>query len=267
MTISSIMTLVIIIAVIITTLIFVELAVIQNKFEYDYADTILQLAAPISMLIVIVLAISFFLHDYLTIWKSFAGLSWVLIIIIAALTMILADLIFAQHIDDSDLADKRLSYSVILSWSAAVICIMIAVFYAPDISHQSVSYNKIQDIQTAKSTDIQSYVKSANGDIKILAENSIDLSANSQYQNIGKVKIIKKTYYTLPKSQPEQTRINYQSVKIKKRFVKTYRFLESHHLLSDDAKSALQQKETRLKITRLKHIQGKVHQATNPGSY
>ena len=267
MTISSIMTLVIIITALITAIIFVELAAIQNKFEYDYTDTILQLAAPISMLIIIVLSISFFLHDYLTIWKSFAGLSWVLIIIIATLTIILADLIFARYTNDSDLADKRLSYGVILSWSMCVLCIMMAVFYAPDISHQSVNYNKIQNIQAIKSTDVQSYVKSANGDIKILVENSIDLSADSQYQNIGKVKIIKKTYYTLPKSQPEQTRINYQSVKIKKRFVKTYRFLESHHVLSDDAKSALQQKETRLKITRLKHIQGKVHQATNPDSY
>lgn len=267
MTISSIMTLVIIIAALITAIIFVELAAIQNKFEYDYTDTILQLAAPISMLVIIVLSISFFLQNYLTIWESFAGLSWVLIIAVTALMIILADLIFSRHADDGDLADDRLSYGVIISWSTAVICIMIAVFYAPDISHQSVSYNKIQDIQTAKSTDIQSYVKSANGDIKILAENSIDLSADSQYQNIGKVKIVEKTYYTLPKSQPEQTRINYQSVKIKKRFAKTYRFLESHNLLSDDARSALQQKETRLKITHLKHVQGKVHQATNPGSY
>lgn len=67
MTISSIMTLVIIIAVIIVAIIFVELAAIQNKFEYDYADTILQLAVPISMLMIIILSISFFLHDYLTI--------------------------------------------------------------------------------------------------------------------------------------------------------------------------------------------------------
>lgn len=267
MTISSIMTLVIIITTLITAIIFVELAAIQNKFEYDYADTILQLAAPISMLTIIVLSISFFLHDYLTVWESFAGLSWVLIIAITALMIILADLIFSRHANDGDLADDRLSYGVIISWSAAVICIIVSVFYAPDVSRQSVEYHKIQDIQAVKNVDVKSYVKSANGNIKILAENSIDLSADSQYQSIGKVKIVKKTYHTLPKSQPEQTRINYQSVKIKKRFTKTYRFLESRHLLSDDDKSALQQKETQLKITRLKHVQGKVHQATNPGSY
>lgn len=267
MTISSIMTLVIIIAALITAIIFVELAAIQNKFEYDYIDTILQLAAPISMLMIIVLSISFFLQDYLTIWESFAGLSWVLIIAVTALMIILADLIFSRHADDGDLADDRLSYGVIISWSTAVICIIMAVFYAPDISHQSVDYNKIQNIQAIKSTDVQSYVKSANDNIKILVENSVDLDADSQYQNIGKVKITEKTYYTLPKSQPEQTRIDYQSVEIKKRFVKTYRFLESHNLLSNDARSALQQKETRLKITHLKRVQGKVHQATNPGNY
>lgn len=172
-----------------------------------------------------------------------------------------------RNTNDGDLADDRLSYGVIISRSAVVICIMMGVFYAPDILHQSVDYHKIQDIQTVKSTDVQSYVKSADGDIKILAANSVDLDTDSQYQNIGKTKIVKKTYYTLPKSQPEQTRINYQSVKIKKRFAKTYHFLESRRLLSDDTRSALQQRETRLKITHLKHVQGKVHQATNPGSY
>lgn len=267
MTISSIMTLAIIIAVVVVAAIFVELVAIQNEFEYDYTDTILQLAAPIIMLTLIILSISLFLHDYMTVWKSFAGLSWVLIIAITALVIVLADLIFSRHASDSDLTDNRLSYGVIVSWSAAVLCIMMAVFYAPDISHQGVKYNQIRDIQAVKSTDVQSYVKSTNGDIKILAANSVDLDADSQYQNIGKVKIIEKTYYTLPKSQPEQTQINYQSVKIKKRFAKTYHFLKSHHLLSDDAQSALQQKETQLKITHLKHVRGKVHQATNPGSY
>lgn len=267
MTISSIMTLTVILSVLIAVVIFIKLAAIQNKFEYSYADTILQLAVPVSMLIIIVLSISFFLHDYLTIWNSFIGLSWVIVIAVISLIIILVDLVFARHTSDFDLADNRLSYGVITAWSATMICLVTAIICAPDVSHQSVKYSSIRDIQTVKNTDARSYVKSANGNVKILAENSIDLTANSQYRSIGKVKIIEKTYYTLPKSLPEQTRMSYQSIKIKKRFVKTYRFLESRHLLSDDAKSALQQKETRLKITRLKHVRGTIHHATNPGSY
>lgn len=251
----------------IAIVIFVELAAIMNKFDYDAADTILQLALPISMLMIMILIISFFLQDYLTVWESFAGLSWAMIIAVISLVIILVDLIFTKCVNDSDLADNRLSYGVIAVWSAAAVCLGMAIICAPDVSHQSVKYSSIRDIQTVENTDVQSYIKSPNGDVKILAENSTDLNANSQYQNVGKVKIIEKTYYVLPKSLPEQTRMNYQSVKIKKRFAKTYRFLESRHLLSDDAESALSQKKTELKITRLKHVRGTVHHATNPGSY